>query len=156
MPKNAKGAKFILGFIQLCHMMRKEYTLSFDKAEKSEKTIRKFLLNKADSVRFTHRSVAKIGNNIFIVIDMKTPGDKKSEIIGDKDDPVFISLLRELKRDFIRKITNDKLFNDIRHKGQLFDHYFYRMSSAMKKRLNKNSLFKAWFKDDRHYYMKII
>ncbi len=125
-------------------MKRREYSLSFQKAEKAEKELKKFFLKEADMVRFTHRPIAQTskGSKAFVVLGVGKSRDKKSVVHGDKKDPFFVQLLKELQKDFVKKARNDLLFYGIKHKGELFDHYFYRLSSGMKKRLNSNSLCK--------------
>ncbi len=81
-------------------MARIEYTLSFDKAEKSEKVVREFLLNNSDSIRLTEVHGLKIG---FFKIN---------RLGGDKDEK-FIEMLDQIKPFFIKKITNNKKYNDI-------------------------------------------
>ena len=59
-------------------MTRKEYTLSFDKAEESEQSVRKFLLKNSDSVRLTEVHSIELG---FFRINRGGEKDKKEEII---------------------------------------------------------------------------
>lgn len=101
-------------------MIRKEYSLSFQKAEKAEKELRKFFLKEADSVRFTHRPVAQTskGSSVFVILGAWKKKDKKSVVHEDNADPIFANLLNELQKDFIKKIKNDMLFYGIKHKGK--------------------------------------
>jgi len=77
-------------------MTRIEYTVSSYKAtEKSEKNIRKFLLNKSDSIRLTE-------------IYWNDLGFFKIRKFGGEKDPKFIEVLNKLKPFFIKKITNSE------------------------------------------------
>ena len=110
-------------------MTRKKYTISFDKAKKSEQTIRKFLLCNSDSVRLTEVHSIEFG---FFKINKK---------VGEKDKK-FIETLEKLKPFFIKRITNNKKFNDIEQsKKAKFNHYFYRLSPTLKSIINKEKLF---------------
>ena len=110
-------------------MIRKEYSLSFDKAEKSEQAVRKFLLRNSDSVRLTEVHSVELG---FFKIKRR----------GGEKDRRFIETLEKLKPFFIKKIINNKKFNDIEQsKKAKFTHYLYRLSPKLKLIINQEKLF---------------
>jgi hypothetical protein len=118
--------------------MRKEYTISFNRARKSEKVIRDFLLKKSNIIRLT-----KIYWSEF-----KFPQIKK---FGGENDPNFAKVLNNLKPAFIKKITNNKRFNDMDQGKKLFDHYFYKITPEVKELINKETLFWNSAKSE-HFY----
>jgi hypothetical protein len=104
---------------------RKECWIEIDQNDKSkEKSLRNFLLKNSDTLRLT-RFVWR--DNFFW---------KK----GHDEDHDFIKNFSNLKSSFLRKIENNKRFNDI-EQGKRFEHYFFRINGKIKKLLDKETLF---------------
>jgi hypothetical protein len=109
-------------------MARKQYTLSFDKAQESEKIVRTFLLENSNIVRLTEISWTEIG---FF----------KIKRFGGEKDRKFVETLEKLEPFFLKKITNNKRFDDIEQgKKSRFNHYYYRLSPILKSSINKQTL----------------
>ncbi len=82
-------------------MTRKKYTISFDKAEKSEQTARKLLLSNSDSVRLTE-------------VHSTESGFFKIKRMGGEKDKRFIETLEKLEPFFIKKsqITKNSMMSN--------------------------------------------
>ncbi len=109
--------------------MRREHTISFDRAIKAEKAIRTFLLRESNVVRFTEVHWSELS-------------PLKLEKLGGDEDIKFINALNMLHPFFIKKITNNKRFNDIpQRKSFKYNHYFFRLTPKLKRLLTKETLF---------------
>jgi hypothetical protein len=93
----------------------KEYTISFANAQKSEKAIRKYLLDNSDTIRLTEYAWTELE---------------------------FFKFKLGLKAFFKRKVVNNTKYNDVRQsKDSRFTHYFYKLTPKLKKILNTETLF---------------
>lgn len=100
-----------------------------DTAKTKEELIRKYLVKNSDAVRLTRWIETEIG--LFYI---KKYADDK-----DKD---FLGVLASLQEDFLKKIINNKRFNDIpQGKNSKYEHYFYKLSKEIAGMLNKETLF---------------
>jgi hypothetical protein len=109
----------------------KEYTISFANAQKSEKAIRKYLLDNSDTIRLTEYAWTELEFFKF----------KLAKYGGEKDEK-FKSTLEGLKAFFKRKVVNNTKYNDVRQsKDSRFTHYFYKLTPKLKKILNTETLF---------------
>ncbi|MBI4159418.1 hypothetical protein HY500_04135 [Candidatus Woesearchaeota archaeon] len=122
-------------------MKRKEYIIwDYKKLKKSEKTIRKFLLKNSDTLRLTEHHWVHIK-----FFKLKRHG-------GEKDDR-FVSILEKLKQHFIKKVTSDKKFNDLKQPGNFkFNHYFYKLSPKLKSLLNEETLLWHHCFESKNFY----
>ncbi len=110
-------------------MVRTEYTLSFDNAEESEEIVREFLLKNSDSLRLTEVHSINLG---FFKINRD----------GGVKDEKFIETLDRIKPFFIKRITNNKKYNNIeQRKKAKFTHYFFKLSPKIKKMISQSTLF---------------
>lgn len=90
--------------------MRKCYC-SFDNARKSEKVLRNFLLKNSDMVRFTEVHWTELS----LLKIVRHGGEKDSR---------FVQAIANLQSDFVKKIANNKRFNDLSQGNKKFTHYF--------------------------------
>lgn len=107
-------------------MNKKKYTISFDKAIKSEKIIRKFLLKNSDKVRFTVVYESTVSSKNF-----------KSYKENAYKNPKFIKLLNSIKKDLIKKTQKTGKFLFFKTH---YEYYFYNLSKELKELINKNTL----------------
>jgi len=113
-------------------MNKKEiYNISFDSAREQEEMVRKYLLEKADIVRYTNYP-----NEWALGILVIIPFPIYKNCRGKE----FQKSLQEFKADFIKKETNNMLYNGVPQENHLVDHYYYRLSDRMKKFINEITL----------------
>jgi hypothetical protein len=109
-------------------MERKKYHLCFDKAEKYEKDIRRFLLSSSDVIRVTEHHWTEV--KLF-----------KITKYGGEHDERFMAVVKELKPFFIKKIINNEKYEGIvQSKKAEFTHYFYKLSPKFKKMLCEDTI----------------
>ncbi|MBI2106922.1 hypothetical protein HYT57_02960 [Candidatus Woesearchaeota archaeon] len=122
-------------------MKRKEYVIwNYKNLEKSEKLIRKFLLKNSDTLRLTELKWTEV--KLF-----------KIKKYGGEKDERFVSILEKLKKNFIKKVTSDKKFNDLKQPGNSkFNHYFYKLSPKLKSLLNEETLLWHHCLESKNFY----
>jgi len=110
-----------------------------------EKILRGFFLKNSDILRLTRITW---GPALFGFI---TSINKKSgKIWGADKDLKFIKFKDSIKKDFIKKVANNKKYEDIKQPlNQKFEHYFYKLSKKVKDLLNNETLF---FTNINNYY----
>ena len=105
--------------------MIKEFFLQLNKEQ--EQILRCFLIHNTDTIRLT-RIIWH-----HLILPYKT--------IGSDKDPKFIQLVTSLKDDLIKKEVSNKKFNDVEQgKRKRFEHYYYKLSPAIIKTLNTETL----------------
>src|SRR6185369_11571661 len=110
-----------------------EYYISDRDVLKAKKDIiLDFLLQGSDSVRLTEQKWTELG-----VFSYKK--------LGGENDEKFHATLKGLEKDYVKKETNNKKYNDIEQPGKsLFTHYFYRLSDEIRDKFkNDPVLFEA-------------
>jgi hypothetical protein len=106
--------------------MKKEYWIEHKQAWKSEKILRAFLFKKADRVRLTYTPW--------------TEGFFKRIRHGSENDPKWIETKENLRPYFVRKVINNKRFNNLEQGKHTFTHYFFRLTETLKEMLTKETL----------------
>ncbi|MDO8553698.1 MAG: hypothetical protein Q7S22_02735 [Candidatus Micrarchaeota archaeon] len=105
----------------------KEYWVDTDKTK--EELIRLYLLKNSDALRLTRMEQTTLG--LFYI----------KKLVED-DDPFFLAVVKNLEKDFLKKVINNKRFNDLpQGKNSKYQHYFYKLSANIKKMLDKETLF---------------
>lgn len=105
-----------------------EYSISFQKAEKYEKKIRKFFLDHADVVRLTEAHWNELR---FFYIKRR----------GGESDPKFKETMKTLHPFFQKTMKNQKKYNDVLQQGNTqFVHHFFRLTPKLKKCFEKEGL----------------
>ncbi len=96
--------------------------------KEQENIVRQFLLINSDTFRITSARWVELG---FLSLIRK----------GGKNDPKFIDAKRKLEKYFVKKIINNKRYDNLEQfKNSEFEHYFYKLSKEMKNRINKETL----------------
>jgi hypothetical protein len=116
-------------------MVRRKFYSSFENAEKSEKIIRQFAFDNANFVRLT-----KVSSFNFF------------EKIGGNKNTKFLEIFENLRPFYVKKIINNKLFNDIEQaKKSRFEHYFFKLDLPVKKIFKEESILFDEFKSKNFY-----
>ena len=129
-------------------MKKKECWIELNKKEfeKQEELIRRFLLKNSSILRLTRITWCPALFGFITLIGKK--GSKKA--FGTDTDPKFIKFNERLESDFIKRIVNNKKYNDLKQPlNQKYEHYFYKLSRKLRDLINKETLF---FTNINNYY----
>ncbi len=108
-------------------MEKKEYTLSFQNAEKSEKMIKKFLLERSDKIKMIIVPIYKEHASWF----------KKPLEHNIYKKPSFIKFLKSFEKDFINKKSHRERSFGFKY---YYEAYTYRLSKKLKSLLQRVNL----------------
>jgi len=116
------------------------------KFKKQEELIRKFFLKKSNILRLTRITW---GTSLFGFITLiNKRGSKK--VFGTDTDPKFIRFKERVDPYLLKRIANNKKYNDIKQPlNQKYEHYFYKLSKKLKDLISKETLF---FSNINNYY----
>lgn len=118
--------------------MRKIYHIYSDNLKKTERTVARFLLENADIVRFTNVRWFHIGFSGF--------GRK-----GNEKDERFIKTIKSLENYLIRKVVNNKRYNNIPQGRKRYEHYLYRLSNKLREMIKKEGIIWNSYSSKRFY-----
>lgn len=126
-----------------------QYQLSWDEARENEPAIRSFLLKKANIVRYTvrHDGIGCIGLYFIPLVPTFPKNYQKHS--------KFREFQEKHKEDYIRKETNNYLYDDVpQFPGSRFHHYYYKLTENILSEINEITLLSSpyGFEDPTFYY----
>ena len=108
--------------------MKKEYWVEEQQALKFESELRSFLFQKADMLRLTYEPWTEG----FFWWRVRH---------GAENDPEWIRTKENLRLFFMKKVVNNKRFNDLEQGKWKYTHYFFRLTRKIKDMLTHETLF---------------
>lgn len=106
--------------------MKKEYWIEEDQCYQCENVLRNFFIKKADRMRVTHVPW--------------TEGFFWRVRHGTENDLEWIKTKESIRPFFIKKVVNNKRFNDLEQGKWKYTHYFFRLTKEIKDMLTKETL----------------
>jgi len=110
--------------------MQQKFVVEMHTDEKVEKILRNFLLRNSNILRLTAVKWIEVS---WLILWRRKGGD---------NDPLFKKTKERLQKYFLKKIINNKRFDDVvQRKKARYEHYFYKLSANLRKSLNEETLF---------------